>query len=53
MPYVITLMFKPKRPQINRIVLGAGGTEDTRCWEKVYDFFFPKKKKTNNFNSPL
>lgn len=37
------LMFKPIKQQINRIVLGAGGTEDTRCWEKVYDFFSGKK----------
>lgn len=42
---MITLIFRPIRQQINGIVMAAGGSEDTRYWEKVYDS--PPQKKTN------
>lgn len=41
---MITLIFRPIRQQINGIVMAAGGSEDTRYWEKVYD---SPPKKTN------
>lgn len=40
---MITLIFRPIRQQINGIVMAAGGSEDTRYWEKVYDSPPPKK----------